>query len=85
MERHLDGWYRTRQRIRRAGHLASGAGIVLALLVIGAARPSAAEGWLELGFVTGSLGVLAVGAVVPRLLVQALWRLARWHSGAQWR
>ena len=73
-----------RRRFRVATNLAMGSGLLLALSLIAAARPSMPSGWLEPGFLTGAIGVLMVGAVAPRLAVQAVWRLIRWRNNEEW-
>jgi hypothetical protein len=84
MERRVRTAWLVRQRFRRAANLATLAGILLALLLVAAARPATPEGWVQFGFVTGALGVLLVGAVAPRLAVQAVWRVVRWRNHEEW-
>jgi hypothetical protein len=84
MDRRIRTAWLVRQRFRFAANLASGLGLFLALGLIVAARPPSLEGWLQLGFVSGAIGVLLVGAVAPRLAVQVVWRLIRWRNQEEW-
>ena len=84
MDRRVRTAWLVRQRFRFAANLASAVGLLLALILIVVARPPALAGWFQLGFVSGALGVLLVGAVAPWLAIQAVWRLIRWRNHEEW-
>jgi hypothetical protein len=84
MDRRIRTAWLVRQRFRFAANVASSVGLMLALVLIVAARPATLGGWLQLGFASGAMGVLLVGAVAPRLAVQAVWRLIRWRNQEDW-
>ena len=84
MDRRVRTAWLVRQRFRFAANVASGVGVMLAMVLIVAARPATLGGWLQRGFVSGAMGVLLVGAVAPRFAVQAVWRLIRWRNQEDW-
>ena len=56
MDRRVRTAWLVRRRFRVAANLAMGSGLLLALSLIAAARPSTPSGWLEPGFLTGAMG-----------------------------
>jgi hypothetical protein len=84
-ERRVRTWYAVRRRYRRAAWIAAAIGVLLALVpVVQTARSDDPSALHTPAFLGGSAVLVVIGAVVPWLIVMALWRRTRNRHASEW-
>jgi hypothetical protein len=79
-------YFVVRQRYKRARWVAAGVGVLVAVLAIAMAltRLEATGLALDREFYLGAAVLLLAAAAVPWLIVEGLWRRARWRHFWDW-
>jgi pilus assembly protein TadC len=85
VERRVRTWWVVRERYRRVAWAASAlGGFAALLLVLLALRDDGPGALASPGFLGMSLLFLAAGVVVPRWIVNALWRRQKKRNALDW-
>lgn len=84
MEKRVRTFWVVRQRFRAAANIATVVGGVIGVAIVAAAWPPGSEAWLQRTFLLPALLTVLLGALVPRLLVNAAWRLVHRHNREEW-
>jgi hypothetical protein len=85
-DKRLRTYFVVRQRYKRARWVAAGSGVLVAALAIAMAvtRLEVTGFDLDRGFYLGAVVLLLAAAAVPWLIVEGLWRRARWRHFWDW-
>lgn len=84
MEKRVRTFWVVRQRFCAAANIATVVGAVVGVAVVAAVWPQGPEAWLQRTFLLPALLTVLLGAMVPRLLVNAAWRLVQRRNREEW-
>ncbi len=84
MSRQVRTFWVMRQRYRRSANMVTVLGALAGLSVVAVIWPTLPGAWQQRDFVVGSIALVALAALVPRLLVKMFWRMLRRRNYEHW-